>query len=162
MTSDVEIQQEIWEAVDPNFWRDHLSRKEYNVLREKGTEAPKSSVYGRFYPEEGYYACRACGNPLYAANSKFDSGSGWPSFGTSIGGNVVTRPHYEWGLRREEVCCRRCRSHLGHVFSEKNANKFDRHDDGYTERQCINGVCLQYIKEPLPEGSNSKTKLLST
>ena len=153
---------ETWEAIDPKFWKDHLSRKEYSVLRQKGTEFPGSSAYDKFYPSEGYYACRACGNSLYAATAKFDSGSGWPSFGACMEGNVVSKPDFSSGVRREEVCCGRCNSHLGHVFAERNNNlKFDPLET-FTERQCINGVCLKYITESLPEGLNTKSKLLST
>jgi peptide methionine sulfoxide reductase MsrB len=87
--------------------------------------------------------------------------TGWPSFGTGIEHNVVTKPHYTWGLRRDEVCCRRCRSHLGHVFAERNTSMHDRLAT-FTERQCINGVCLKYIKEPIPAGINPKARLLAS
>lgn len=149
---------ERWIPNDTNFWKEHLSRDEYSVLREKGTEAPRSSANDKFYPETGYFACRACGHALYQAQSKFDSGSGWPSFGCCVENHVYAQPHYDRGHRREEVCCRQCGSHLGHVFAEKNPSKFG--SVTFTERQCVNGVCLKYIKAPLHEGLNPNTNLL--
>ena len=136
-----------------------MNRKEYNVLRHHGTEAPRSHRYNNIYPKTGYFACRACGLPLYGYHSKFDSSTGWPSFGTNIEGNVTERPDFEYGIQRQEVCCARCESHLGHVFAERSSNKFD-HLETFTERQCINGVCLHFINKPLPDNLNPKATAL--
>ena len=138
---------------DPNFWFDNLTAREYKILRKKGTEPPRSSAYDKFYPKTGYFACRACGLPLYAAKCKFDSGTGWPSFGEHIEGNVVTENDFMWGIRRSELQCAQCHSHLGHVFAESNQAKFDRLKT-FKERQCLNGLAIMYVNESLPKGSN--------
>ena len=71
-------------------WRQALSPVQYNILRQKGTEPPRSGEYDKFYPKEGYFACAGCGNPLYSAQSKFDSGCGWPAFDKCYEGGVKT------------------------------------------------------------------------
>ncbi|MFA6459359.1 MAG: peptide-methionine (R)-S-oxide reductase MsrB [Candidatus Paceibacterota bacterium] len=110
-----------------------LTLEEYAVLRNKGTEAPFS---GRllFENKDGTYVCRACGNPLFASDAKFDSGSGWPSFDQALPGAVVLKKDSGHGMERVEVTCAKCSSHLGHVFA-----------DGPTatgKRFCLNSVCL--------------------
>lgn len=113
-------------------WRQELSPEAYAVLRQKGTEAPFS---GKLAPsKDGTYRCAACGNPLFAAEAKFESGTGWPSFDRAIDGAVKEIVDDSHGMRRVETVCANCGSHLGHVF-----------DDGPTEtkaRYCINSVCL--------------------
>ncbi len=113
-----------------------LSAEEYHVLRERGTEAPFSGAYVDNH-EKGAYRCKVCGNELFGSDTKFDSGTGWPSFtDPAVAENVGTRPDGN----RTEVFCKRCGSHLGHVF-----------DDGPAEtggkRYCINSVCLAFEKE---------------
>jgi len=108
------------------------------VLRQKGTEAPFS---GELLHEEkdGTYACAACGNPLFASDAKFDSGTGWPSFDEALPGAVKLETDDAHGMSRTEVICARCGSHLGHVF-----------DDGPTatgKRYCMNSVCLELEEE---------------
>jgi len=110
-----------------------LTPKQYHVLREKGTEAPFS---GKLLPlsKDGLYHCAVCGNPLFAAGAKFDSGTGWPSFDQALPGAVREVADDSLGMSRTEVVCANCGSHLGHVF-----------DDGPTatgKRYCTNSVCL--------------------
>jgi peptide-methionine (R)-S-oxide reductase len=115
--------------------REKLSEEEYHVLREGGTEAPFTGELLN-NKEKGMYTCKVCGNPLFSSDAKFDSGTGWPSFDTALPGAVETKTDTSHGMRRTEVTCSRCGSHLGHVF-----------DDGPTEtgaRHCINSVCLAF------------------
>ncbi len=117
-------------------WRKYLSAKSYNILREKGTEAPESGPYVH-NPQKGMYYCAACGNPLFASDTKFDSGTGWPSFFKAYGkGSVIEDKDHTHGMVRTEVLCARCGGHLGHVF-----------DDGPNPtglRYCMNGFALAF------------------
>ena len=110
-----------------------LTPEEYHVLREKGTEMPFS---GKLLHEErsGTYNCKVCNNPLFSSDAKFDSGTGWPSFDEALPGSVREISDDSYGMRRTEIVCAVCGSHLGHVF-----------DDGPTDtgkRYCMNSVCL--------------------
>lgn len=114
-------------------WKEKLTPEQYSVLREKNTEAPFT---GKLLHEtkEGTYNCAACGNPLFSSDAKFDSGSGWPSFDQALPGSTSLVEDDSLGMRRTEVVCARCGSHLGHIF-----------DDGPTasgKRYCMNSVCL--------------------
>lgn len=118
-------------------WKKELTPEQYAVMREKGTEARMSSAYVH-EKSTGTYMCAACGNPLFASNAKFDSGTGWPSFDKAIPGSVELVTDDSHGMNRTEVVCARCHSHLGHVFT-----------DGPTatgERYCMNGICLDLQK----------------
>lgn len=118
-------------------WKEKLSEEEYHVLREKGTEAPFSGKYVH-EKAEGMYTCKACGNPLFKSDAKFDSGTGWPSFDEALPGAVTMHKDTSLGMGRTEVVCARCGSHLGHIF-----------DDGPTKtgkRYCMNSVCLDLEK----------------
>jgi len=120
-------------------WKAQLSTEEYRVLRKKGTERPGTGEYNRFYPREGYFACRACGNPLYSAQSKFDSGCGWPAFDKCYKDSVDV--HTDSDGYRCEIVCHRCEGHLGHVFSGENFTSTN-------ERHCVNSVSVKFVKEP--------------
>ena len=112
-----------------------LSALEYRVMREEGTERAGSSPLDKLW-DAGTYHCRGCDLPLYSSKAKFDSGTGWPSFWQSLPGAVATREDRKFFMRRTEVHCRRCGSHLGHIF-----------DDGPPptgKRHCLNGVSLVF------------------
>lgn len=149
----------VWKPTDPNFWKEHLHGSEYRVLFRHGTELAASSAYDKFYPQQGYFACRACGLPLYAAGAKFDSHTGWPSFGCHIKNNLHTQTDYSLG-KRAELQCRRCRGHLGHVFVDQYPVRQDARGRYFKERQCINGVALYYVNQPLDKSINDKATVL--
>lgn len=115
-------------------WQQKLTPEQYAVLRERGTERPYSGALLN-EKREGTYNCAACGNPLFLSDAKFDSGSGWPSFDQAIPGSVRLVEDYSHGMRRTEVVCAQCESHLGHVFSDGPAETTGK-------RYCMNSVCL--------------------
>ena len=102
---------------DESEWRKQLTPEQYRILREKGTEAPFT---GEFLHAEadGTFTCAACGNPLFASDAKFDSGTGWPSFDEALPGAVEQHTDTSHGMVRTEITCARCGSHLGHVFDD--------------------------------------------
>ena len=114
-------------------WRQMLTDLEYKVMREEGTEKPRSSPLDKQYAA-GIYRCKGCNLPVYSSEHKYDSGTGWPSFWQSLPGAIGTKPDRKFLRVRTEVHCRRCGSHFGHVF-----------DDGPQptgKRHCLNGVAL--------------------
>ena len=116
-------------------WRDMLSPAEYRVMREEGTERAGSSPLDKVY-DPGVYHCRGCDQPLYDASTKFDSGTGWPSFHQAMPGAIGTKQDRKLFMLRTECHCSRCGSHLGHIF-----------DDGPPptgKRHCLNGVSLVF------------------
>ncbi len=116
-------------------WRAMLTPLEYKVMRREGTEPAGSSPLDKFY-ETGTYLCRGCALPVYPSETKYDSGTGWPSFWDALPGAVATKPDRRLFTVRTEVHCIRCGSHLGHVF-----------DDGPKptgKRHCLNGVSLTF------------------
>lgn len=120
-------------------WRQLLGPEKFHILREKGTERPGT---GALYhnQETGTYACGACGLELFASDAKYDSGSGWPSFFTPIDATRIdTSEDTTHGMRRVEVLCARCGSHLGHVFPD------GPRPTGL--RYCINSASLDFHKK---------------
>ncbi len=117
-------------------WRERLSKDQYNVLRRQATERPFTGEYVHM-KEDGTYRCAGCGAELFNSDTKFESGTGWPSFyEPAVAQNVEIRPDHSHGMVRTEVVCKRCGGHLGHVF-----------DDGPQPsglRYCINSCALDF------------------
>ncbi|MEM8504897.1 MAG: peptide-methionine (R)-S-oxide reductase MsrB [Cyanobacteria bacterium P01_D01_bin.1] len=117
-------------------WREILTPEAFAVLRQEKTERPFSSPLDKLYAA-GTYSCAGCDLPLFSSETKFNSGTGWPSFYAPLENAVATRSDFSFLMERTEVHCRRCGGHLGHVF-----------DDGPAptgKRYCMNGVSLNFI-----------------
>lgn len=119
-------------------WKKELSPEEYEILREKNTERAFTGKYND-HKEKGIYNCAACGLPLFSSTTKYNSGSGWPSFYAPVQTeNVLTANDYSHGMTRKEILCAQCGGHLGHVF-----------DDGPKPtglRYCVNSISLKFQK----------------
>lgn len=116
-------------------WKEQLGPEKYKILRQKGTEFPHTGEYNLHF-EKGTYSCAACGEPLFASDSKFRSGCGWPSFDEALPGKIEYIRDTSHGMLRTEILCATCGSHLGHVF-----------DDGPTEtgqRYCVNSLSVDF------------------
>ncbi|MBB4617664.1 peptide-methionine (R)-S-oxide reductase [Sphingomonas abaci] len=116
-------------------WRQRLDPAAYDVLRHEGTERPYSSPLNAEH-RDGRFLCKGCAQPLFSSRTKFDSGTGWPSFWASLPGSVGTTTDRSMLMRRTEVHCDRCGGHLGHVF-----------DDGPKptgKRYCMNGAAMTF------------------
>ncbi|MCY1401497.1 Peptide methionine sulfoxide reductase MsrB [compost metagenome] len=119
-------------------WRKRLPPERYRILREEGTEMPYSSPLNDEH-RAGTFACAGCALPLFSSKTKFDSGTGWPSFWQPLDNAVGTRTDSSYGMVRSEVHCRRCGGHLGHVF-----------EDGPEPtglRYCMNGLSLTFTPD---------------
>jgi peptide-methionine (R)-S-oxide reductase len=123
-----------------NEWKKKLSKEEYKVLREKGTEKAFSGEYWDC-EDEGTYVCAACGQPLFSSETKFKSGTGWPSFTDPVDSeNVAYKDDVGFFTKRTEVHCSNCGGHLGHLFNDgpKNAGG---------KRYCVNSIALKLKKK---------------
>lgn len=128
------------DATTGDVWRDKLSPEQYRVLREHGTERPGASPLN-YEKRDGLFHCAACGNALFRADTKYESGSGWPSFFAPVEGGVETQEDNSLFMRRTEVHCANCKGHLGHLFPDGPKPT--------GERYCMNGVALDFV----PAGS---------
>ena len=130
-------------------WKKELSPEEYKVLREKGTEAPFTGKYWDMH-EDGAYHCRACGAALFSSGTKFDSGTGWPSFYDLMSNDAVElKEDNSLGMKRTEVNCAKCGSHLGHLFDDGPVDRGGK-------RYCINSCSLDF-KPDAPVGPPTET-----
>ncbi len=117
-------------------WRAMLTKTQYNVMRYESTERAGSSPLDKNYAA-GTYICRGCDLPLYSSKTKFDSGTGWPSFYKSLPRAIGTKKDNTLFTTRTEAHCRRCGSHLGHIFNDGPKPTGKRH--------CLNGVSLKFV-----------------
>jgi peptide-methionine (R)-S-oxide reductase len=119
-------------------WREALTPQQYKVLRQHGTEPPGSSPLN-IEKRDGVFSCAGCGQPLFAADTKFESGTGWPSFFKPLENSVETTTDQTLGMTRVEVHCKKCGGHLGHVFPDGPRPTGMRY--------CMNGVALAFDPE---------------
>ncbi len=117
-------------------WQEILTPEQFNVLRKHGTERAGTSPLDKQY-EEGTYVCGGCGQPLFTSDTKYNSGTGWPSFYAPIEGAIATTIDRSLFMTRTEVHCSRCGGHLGHVFGDGPAPT--------GQRYCMNGVSLKFV-----------------
>ena len=126
-------------------WRELLTEQQYRILRQAGTERPFTGEYVNT-EDDGIYACAACGNKLFSSETKFHSGSGWPSFWDVVSqGNVELHEDLSHGMRRTEIRCAQCGGHLGHVFDDGPRDKTGL-------RYCINSAALEFEADGASEG----------
>jgi peptide-methionine (R)-S-oxide reductase len=129
-------------------WRATLTPQQYKVLRGHGTEPPGSSALN-VEKRDGTFACAGCGQPLFSADTKFESGTGWPSFFKPLEGSVETTTDRSLGMTRVEVHCKNCGGHLGHLFPDG--------PQPTGMRYCMNGLALAFEPEPAAISRERKT-----
>ncbi|KAH7040330.1 Mss4-like protein [Microdochium trichocladiopsis] len=128
-------------------WRAVLTPEQFRILRNKGTEAPFSGKYDKFFSDAGVYTCAGCDAPLYKADHKFKSGCGWPAYFDSIPGAITRHTDSTLGMQRTEIVCSNCGGHLGHVF------KGEGYPTPTDERHCVNSVSINFSpKDKIVEG----------
>ena len=124
--------------VKSNNYFEDLTSEERKIIVNKGTERAYVGIYNKHF-EHGIYICKACNNPLYKSDSKFESNCGWPAFDDEIKGSILRYPDYSFGMSRVEICCANCNGHLGHVLE----------GEGLTEkntRHCVNSISIKFVK----------------
>ncbi|RDW85570.1 methionine-R-sulfoxide reductase SelR-like protein [Coleophoma crateriformis] len=133
MSYPVQKSEDEWQAV--------LSKEQFRVLRNQGTEAPYVGKYDKHMPDSGVYTCAGCDAPLYKASHKFKSGCGWPAYFDNIPGAVTRHVDSTLGMERIEIVCSNCGGHLGHVF------KGEGYPTPTDERHCVNSVSMKFSPE---------------
>ena len=132
---------------DEQYWKKCLTPEQYEVLRRAGTEAAFTGKYCK-NKETGIYMCAACGQELFSSTTKFESVTGWPSFTNPVNReNVELKTDTSQGMTRTEVLCKRCGSHLGHVFDDLPAEVSTKAGGPNSKRYCINSISLDFKKK---------------